>query len=97
MKILVHCANVLAQLLLLKQDAHSIQKFEHPGTRRELRKREVEPLKKSLKSLRARINKQLASWTRTQCVAKTDVGLLLFSCNELYYEQCFLVSLPGRP
>ena len=74
--ITAHCANVVAELLTAEARC-SIKKFAHPGTRRDLRKREVGTVQNSFKDLLSCIDKQVASWkrklVRTECGAQADV------------------------
>jgi hypothetical protein len=70
--IIAHCANVLAKLRQLRQDAESIKKITHPDPSRDARKREVENVRKQLQSLLTGIDKLLAGWTQNQRIAQED-------------------------
>ena len=70
--IIAHCANVLAELRQLRQDAESIKKITHPDPSRDARKKEVEKVRKQLQGLLAGIDKFLAGWTQNQRVAQED-------------------------
>jgi hypothetical protein len=68
-----HCAHVVAEFSLLKQDVASIKKFAHPSTSRNLRKTEVGMLKNSITTLLSSIDVKLPIYQGTQRWAQAFV------------------------